>query len=76
VKKQAILAAMAARFVVWSLAIARDPRAGAYMDAALTPACDDDEATLDLLTKTAGARAAVAHFKKVAVLTGVGRELA
>ncbi len=76
VKKQAILANMTAWLVLWSLAIARDPRAGAYMDAALTPVRDDDEATLDLLTKTAGAGAAVAHFKKVAVLTSVGRESA
>jgi len=29
----------------------------------------DDDATLDLLTKTTGARAAIAHIKKVAALT-------
>ena len=36
------------------------------MDQALTPVRDDDEETLDLLTKTAGAKAAIAHLKKVA----------
>ena len=50
-------------------AIERDPAAKAYMDQALTPVCDDDDVTLDLLTKTTGAAAAVAHIKKVAVLT-------
>jgi hypothetical protein len=29
----------------------------------------DDDATLDLLTKTTGAQAAIAHLKKVAALT-------
>jgi hypothetical protein len=41
------------------------------MDQALTPVRDDEDKTLDLLTKTAGAYAAVAHVKKVAELTGV-----
>ena len=36
------------------------------------PVADDEEITLDLLTKTTGASAAVAHLKKVAELTGVG----
>ena len=47
------------------------PEAGNYMDQALTPVSGDDDETLDLLTKTAGGRAAVAHIKKVAGLTGV-----
>jgi hypothetical protein len=38
------------------------------MDRALAPA-DDDDATLDLLTKTAGASTAIAHIRKVAELT-------
>ena len=54
-------------------AIKRDPNAKAYMDQALMPVSDDDDATSDLLTKTAGAQAAVAHVKKVAELTGAGR---
>ena len=50
-------------------AIARDPDRLAYMDQALTPVGDDDEA-LDLLTKTSGAKAAVAHVRRIAELTG------
>jgi hypothetical protein len=43
------------------------------MDPALTPVGDDNDATLDLLTKTAGASAAIAHIRRVAELTGAGR---
>jgi hypothetical protein len=39
------------------------------MDAALTPVGEDEDASLDLFQKTAGAQAAVAHIKKVAELT-------
>ena len=46
--------------------VERDPAAKDYMDQALQAASDDDEDTLDLLTKTTGSKAAVAHFKKVA----------
>jgi radical SAM superfamily enzyme YgiQ (UPF0313 family) len=60
------------RTVVWILAlkrrIERDPHCRSYIDVALTPVVDDD-ATLDLLTKTSGAKAAIAHIKKVAALT-------
>jgi hypothetical protein len=49
--------------------IERDPRHRSYMDIALAPVEDDDEETLDLLTKTAGAKAAIDHIKKVAALT-------
>jgi hypothetical protein len=38
------------------LTIARDPKSAAYMDQALAPVGDDDDATLDLLTKTTGSR--------------------
>jgi radical SAM superfamily enzyme YgiQ (UPF0313 family) len=48
---------------------ARDPNRYAYMDQALTPVHDDDDDTLDLMTKTSGARAAVAHIKRVDELT-------
>jgi hypothetical protein len=48
--------------------IVRDPRRRSYIDIALTPVVDDD-ATLDLLTKTSGAKAAIDHLKKVAALT-------
>jgi radical SAM superfamily enzyme YgiQ (UPF0313 family) len=49
--------------------VARDPGRYSYMDQALTPVRDDDEETLDLTTKTAGARAAVAHIKRIDELT-------
>jgi hypothetical protein len=49
--------------------IERDPRRFDYADRALTPVRDDDEATLDLLTKTSGVREALDHQRKVAQLT-------
>jgi Radical SAM superfamily len=71
--KHAILAGMIGRLLVWKMAIARAPAARDYMDQALSPVRDDEDVTLDLLTKTAGGRAAVAHVKKIAELTGGGR---
>ncbi|MGA7789931.1 MAG: radical SAM protein [Xanthobacteraceae bacterium] len=68
--KHAVLAGMIIRLVLVKMSIARDPNASAYIDPALTPVDDDNDATLDLLTKTTGAGAAVAHLKKVAELTG------
>ena len=71
--KHAILAGTIARLLVLRMSISRDPRAKSYMDAALTPVGDDDDATLDLLTKTTGSGAALAHIRKVAALTGAVR---
>ena len=68
--KHAVLAGMIVRLVALKMSIARDPLARAYIDAALTPVGDDNDATLDLMTKTTGAGAAVAHIRKVAELTG------
>jgi hypothetical protein len=62
-----------ARLLALKISIACDPNARAYMDRALAPVGDDDDATLDLLTKTAGASAAVAHIRKVAELTRASR---
>ena len=73
VYKHAILVGMIGRLLLWKTAIALDPDARSYMDQALTPVRDDEDVTLDLLTKTTGARVAVAHVKKVAELTGGGR---
>ena len=74
IKKQAILAGTTAWLLLWVFAIARDPKARSYEDLALTPVGNDDDEKLDLVTKTAGGRTAVAHIKKVAALTGaVGR---
>jgi radical SAM superfamily enzyme YgiQ (UPF0313 family) len=62
-----------ARTVLWILRlkrqIERSPDCRAYTDLALAPVQDDDEETLDLLTKTSGAKAAIDHVKKVAALT-------
>ena len=55
--------------MVWKWAIERQPDARRYTDLALTPVRDDDEQTLELLTKTAGAKAAVDHLKKVHDIT-------
>jgi radical SAM superfamily enzyme YgiQ (UPF0313 family) len=69
--KHVILTGAIIRLLIWQAAIAYSPGAHNYMDQALTPISDDEDETLDLLTKTTGARAAVAHVKKIAELTGV-----
>ena len=71
--KHLVMAAAIGRLLLLKRAITRDPSARAYLDQALTPVGDDDEATLDLLTKTTGARAALAHIRKVARSIGGGR---
>jgi hypothetical protein len=73
VSKHAILARVIGRLVAMKLAIEHDPDARSYMDQALTPVDEKGDSTLDLLTKTTGAAAAVAHIKKVAALTGAAR---
>jgi hypothetical protein len=73
--KHAILAATIARLLWMKMAIERDRNARAYLDQALEAVSEDDDATLDLLTQTTGASAALAHLKKVADLTGAGRVL-
>ena len=72
-RKHVILAGAMGRLLIWKTLIARDPDTRGYMDQALTPVGDDEDATLDLLTKTTGAHAAIAHGKKVAELTSVSR---
>jgi hypothetical protein len=72
-QKHAILAGTIGRLLAWKIAITRDPDARSYMDQALTPVGDDGDESLDLLTKTTGGRAAVAHVKKIAELTGASR---
>jgi len=49
--------------------IERDPQRHAYMDQALTPVGEHEEEIYDHMTKTAGAKAAIDHLKKVAALT-------
>jgi radical SAM superfamily enzyme YgiQ (UPF0313 family) len=68
--KHSILLAAAARLLFWQAVVTYSPGAGEYKDQALAPVSNDDDETLDLLTKTTGSRAAVAHIKKIAGLTG------
>ena len=75
VRKHVILGLAIARTAGVMRAIRRDPNALRYTDQALTPVHDDDNETLDLLTVTTGARAAIAHGKKVAELATVGRSV-
>jgi hypothetical protein len=65
----AVLAKVAGYLLAWKLIIAASPNALTYMDKALTPVDDDDDASLDLMTKTTGVREALNHQKKVAELT-------
>ena len=67
--KHVILTREIVRLLSWQIIISYGPGARSYMDQALAPVNDDEDETLDLLTKTAGARAAVAHVKKIAELT-------
>jgi radical SAM superfamily enzyme len=71
--KHAVIIATIARLLMLKFVIMRDPAARTYKDTALTPVSDDEEKTLNLLTNTTGAHAAVMHFKKIAQLTGIGR---
>jgi len=64
--KYARMIATYLRVARWRREIERDPTARSYSDLALTPVTDEEEDSLDLLTKTAGAAASVAHQKKVA----------
>ena len=66
--KHVVIMGMIARLFLLKLVITRDPAARTYTDIALTPVNDED-VTLNLLTSTTGAHAAIAHLKKVAALT-------
>jgi radical SAM superfamily enzyme YgiQ (UPF0313 family) len=68
-RKQMVLLGTIIRVSSWALRFKRDPNMRHYMDQALTPVRDDDEQTLELLTKTSGAKAAMDHLKKVHDLT-------
>jgi radical SAM superfamily enzyme YgiQ (UPF0313 family) len=64
--KYARMIAIYLRVAHWRRMAERDPDARAYIDQALTAVTAEEEDTLDLLTKTAGAVASVAHARKVA----------
>jgi hypothetical protein len=68
--KHAVIIATIVRLFALKLVITRDPAARMYKDRALTPVADDEDVTLNLLTNTTGGRAAVAHSKKIARLSG------
>jgi hypothetical protein len=68
-RKTATIVVALAELTAEAVKAAHDPNRQSYMDQALTPVNDDDEATLDLMTKTGGALAAVAHIKRVDELT-------
>jgi hypothetical protein len=70
VTKHAVLASTVARLMLMKAAIGRDPAARHYSDTALTPVRDDDDEMLDLLTRTTGSLASIAHIKKVAKAIG------
>ncbi|WP_284313792.1 B12-binding domain-containing radical SAM protein [Labrys miyagiensis] len=70
IAKQAMTLRTVVKLMLLMKAIQRDPNAQSYMDQALTAVGEDGDDTLDLLTKTTGARAAVAHTRKIAELTG------
>ena len=57
------------KLLVWKTMIGRNPNVRAYMDQALTPVAEHEDESLDLFTKTAGAKAAVDHLKKVHDIT-------
>jgi radical SAM superfamily enzyme YgiQ (UPF0313 family) len=63
-RKQMIAVSTLIKLIRVMRSIQRDPNTRNYMDQALMPVHEDDE-TLDLLTKTSGGRAAVAHLKRV-----------
>ena len=68
-KVHASLVRLIVRLMLVMREIARDPNANRYMDLALTPVDEDDDVALDLMTKTTGGLAAVAHGRKIAELT-------
>jgi hypothetical protein len=63
-RKHAALALTVWRLARLRRAIERDPEALTYMDQALSPVGEDDDGTLDLLTKTGGAQAALARARR------------
>jgi hypothetical protein len=68
IRKHAIYLREALRLLRLIGAVRRGAASRSYSDLALSSV--DDEMSLDLLTKTSGAQAAMAHAKKIAELTG------
>jgi radical SAM superfamily enzyme len=74
--KHAVIAGTILRLIGCKIAIMCESQSKDYSDTALTTVNDEDTATLDLLTRTAGALEAVAHVRKVAELTMAPRPAA
>jgi len=68
VRKTVTILVRLSKLIAAAISAARDHNRYRYMDQALTPVSDDD-GSLDLMTKTGGARAALAHIKRVDELT-------
>jgi hypothetical protein len=68
VGKTVIIIVALLKLAASAISTARDPNRHRYMDQALTPV-DDDDSSLDLMTKTGGAETAVAHIRRVDELT-------
>src|SRR6201996_1800488 len=69
VRKTFITLSRLSELSVVAIRAVRNPERHGYMDQALTPVDDDDDQALDLMTKTGGARAAIAHIQRVDRLT-------
>ncbi|SOE17548.1 radical SAM family protein [Hoeflea halophila] len=72
-RKNILFASKIVHLTIVAARISRKDGAMHYTDQALTPVDDEEEDTLDLLTKTTGGTSAVAHLKNVARLTAVAR---
>jgi radical SAM superfamily enzyme YgiQ (UPF0313 family) len=70
IRKHALLVREMLRLLRLIRAIRRDPAARSYTDLALVSVDDEMSLDLDLLTKTSGVQAAMAHARKIAELTG------
>ena len=72
-RKNGLIAGKIVHLALVARRLSRQDGAKQYMDQALTPVDDDDDQSLDLMTKTTGGTSAVAHLKNVARLTAVSK---
>ena len=72
-RKNGLIAGKIAHLALVAHRLSRADGAKQYMDQALTPVTEDDDQSLDLMTKTTGGTSAVAHLKNVARLTAVSK---
>lgn len=72
-RKNGLIAGKIVHLALVARGLSRQDGAKQYMDQALTPVDDDDDQSLDLMTKTTGGTSAVAHLKNVARLTAVSK---